>query len=49
MPDRGLGSLPSPTSPLDWFLSIPRGIYVAGFASGTTMATLPLLAIHAVA
>lgn len=49
MPDRGPDSFRSPPSPLDWLLSIPRGIYLGGFVLGAAIATLPLLAIHVVA
>jgi hypothetical protein len=46
---RAEGKIPSANSLLDQFLSIPRPVYLGGFALGGALAALPLLAIHAVA
>jgi hypothetical protein len=39
------GTLSPPTSLLDGLLSAPRGVYLLGFALGTLIAVLPLLAL----
>lgn len=43
------GTLAPSTSLLDGLLSVPRGIYLLGFALGTVIAAIPLLALYVMA